>query len=80
MSVEDFKKHKKRKKSSASNASWLKAVYNPKIFRRLEKVQRSQSERQQPAEYRMMAYIGVLVVVMVFILVYAVMRKTGLVE
>lgn len=80
MSVEDFNKHKRGKRSSASNARWLKAVYNPKIFRRLEKVQRSQTERQHPAEFRIMACIAVLVVVMVFILVYAVMRKTGLVE
>lgn len=80
MSVEDFNEHKKKKRSSATKASWLNAVYNPKLFRRLAKGGRNQNDSQQPAEYRLMAYIAVLIVIMVFILVYAVMRKNGLVN
>jgi hypothetical protein len=82
MSVENFNEHKrkKRRRSSEVNADWLKTVYNPKIFRRQTKGKIRQNTNQQPAENKVMAYIAVLVVVMVFILIYGVMRKNGLVD
>ena len=82
MSVEDFRKHKKKKKkgSSEPNTNWLKSVYNPQTFRRRKRGLSQQNTNYQPAEHKVMAYIAVLAVVMVFILVYAVMKKNGLVE
>ena len=82
MSVEDFRKYKKKKKKESSelNTSWLKSVYNPQIFRGRKRELSQQNTNYQPTEYKLMAYIAVLVVVMVFILAYAVLKKNGLVE
>lgn len=82
MGVVDFKKHKRKNKSKSTSlaASWIKSVYNPKNFRRKNKGNSQQDFEPQPTEQKVMAYIGVLVVVMVFILVYAVLKKNGLVD
>lgn len=82
MSVEDFNEHKRRRRTKDTGlaTSWLKAVYNPKIFRRKIKGNAKQTGIPQSAEYKVMAYLGVLVVLIVFILVYAVLRKNGLVD
>ena len=82
MSVEDFNKHKRRKKlrSSSINSGWLKSVYNPKEFRKINQKQLNQKTKSKILEKKVISYIVVLGVAMVFLLVYAVLKKKGLVE
>jgi hypothetical protein len=82
MSVEDFRKYKKKKKKSGSepNTSWQKSVYNPRIFRGQKKPLSQKNTSYQPAEQKEVNYVSLLIVVMVVILGYAVMKKYGLVE
>jgi len=82
MSVEDFSKYKRKKtqKASTQDAGWLNSVYNPKIFRRKKDKEENKNEKRHSYEYKVMAYIGILSVVMVFILAYAVLKKNGLVD
>lgn len=81
MTIEDFSKHRKRKdKNTTSTRSWLKSVYNPKMFRRKAKQPVSQTSENEKYEHKVMAYVAILVVVMFFILTVAVLKKIGLVE
>ena len=81
MTIEDFSKHKKRKdKNTTSNMSWLKSVYNPKMFRRKVKEPVSQTSENEEYEHKVMTYIAILVVVMLFILAFAILKKYGLVD
>ena len=81
MTIENFSKHKKRRnKNTTSNVSWLKSVYNPKMFRRNVKKPVSQTSENEKYEHKVMTYIAFLVVVLLFILAYAILKKYGLVD
>ena len=82
MSVEDFNEHKRKRKKASSKpkTNWLKTIYNPRIFRRGNKRHMSQPEQGTHVEYKVTAYIFVLIVVLAFILIFAFLKKSGLVE
>jgi hypothetical protein len=82
MSVHDLKeyKRKRRRKAALREISWKKSIYHPKTFRWKSKFNTSQSVNDESVEHKVMPRIVVMVVVIVFMLVYAALKKYGLID